>query len=113
MARVDALVNPLAQYQFNPFAQDCASSWKKVMKWFHREVEGEIFEKASRPKIVLQGQSFRDDSVLKDHLSFFGGKIRRSRIKKSHSDIVLLDRFLFTVDSLGKLIVLLMLNNLF
>ena len=40
VARVDALVNPLQQYQFNPFAQDCSSSWKKVMKWFHREVEG-------------------------------------------------------------------------
>ena len=40
VSRVDALVNPLEQYQFNPFAQDCSSSWKKVMKWFHREVEG-------------------------------------------------------------------------
>jgi len=40
VARVDALVKPLEDYKFDPFAQDCAVSWKKVIKWFNREVEG-------------------------------------------------------------------------
>ncbi|CBY09982.1 unnamed protein product [Oikopleura dioica] len=42
VARVDALVKPLEDYKFDPFAQDCAVSWKKVIKWFNREVEVDI-----------------------------------------------------------------------
>merc|ERR1712106_956534 len=40
VARVDALVEPIVQYQFDPFNQEYQTSWHQVMKWFHREVEG-------------------------------------------------------------------------